>query len=251
MAELNEIVTYLDQNLRTEEIPDYQGAQNGLQLENSGKVEKVAVAVDASLPVIKKAVDTGAHLLIVHHGMFWQGVRPLTGAFYEKIKLAMDADLAIYSSHIPLDVHDKWGNNVLLAKELGMSETKPFFDWKGIKLGLSQELNLDFGEFVKRVEHAVGKKVHFCQGGGNFVGRVGVITGGAGGEVELVSKEGIDTFLTGEGQHWTYPLAQELGVNLIYAGHYATEVFGVRCLGAVIEESYEVQVSFVDEPTGL
>ena len=110
MAKLDEIVELLDEELKTSEIPDYPGAHNGLQLQNGGAITKVGAAVDASLPVIQKAIDQEVDLLLVHHGMFWQGVRPVTGAGYHKLKLAMDAGLAIYSSHIPLDVHPSHGN---------------------------------------------------------------------------------------------------------------------------------------------
>ena len=132
MAKLCEIVEFLDNELRTTEVPDYSGAHNGLQLENGGEVNKVAVAVDASLATIEKAVAEKADLLVVHHGLFWQGVRMMTGGQYKKLKTAFDGDLAIYSSHIPLDVHPEWGNNVLLAESLGLSVEDKFLPWKGL-----------------------------------------------------------------------------------------------------------------------
>ena len=251
MIHLQEVCSFLDQELNIAGIPDYSGAMNGLQLENGGEVTKVAAAVDASLPVIEKAVDCGADLLIVHHGMFWQGAQMVTGAVYKKLKLAMDHGMAIYSAHIPLDVHPLYGNNALLVKALGMDDAVPFFDWKGIQLGLKQPLDIRRGELIARVSQAVGAPVHVCKGGEDSVGMVGVITGGAGAEISAMADCGIETFITGEGPHWSYPLAEELGVNLLYAGHYATETFGVKALAAELAARYGVLTEFVDHPTGL
>lgn len=249
---LQEVVTYLDAELKIAELPDYSAALNGLQLANNGEVTKVASAVDASLPVIRKAINEGADLLVVHHGLFWQGAQRFVGAQYEKIAEAIQANLAIYSAHIPLDVHPRLGNNALLAKEIGMDDVVYYHDWKGIKLGLKQEMELEFEEMISRVEKAVGGVVHFCRGRqAPSVGTVGVITGGAGSEIAAMAEQGIDTFITGEGPHWSYPLAEELGVNLIYGGHYATETFGVRALAEEIGEKLEVSTEFIDHPTGL
>lgn len=251
MTKLTEIVAFLEKELRTKEIPDYPGAHNGLQLENGGKVTKVACAVDASLPVIRKVVETGADLLIVHHGLFWQGVRPISGANYQKLKLAMDAGLAIYSSHIPLDIHPNYGNNVILARELGMGDGDPFFDWKGIRLGRKAMVEGTLGNLQNRLSEAVNGEVLLRGEKKNTAGLVGIITGGAGSEIEAMVDEGIDTFITGEGPHWSHPLAEELNLNVLYGGHYATETFGVRALGALLNQEFGIQKTFVDHPTGL
>lgn len=252
MADLNEVVSFLDGELNTKNIPDYSAAHNGLQLANRGKVTKVAVAVDASLPVIRKAINSGANMLIVHHGLFWHGVRNLVGAQYEKLSESIHADLAIYSSHIPLDVHPLFGNNSLLAEAIGLNSPEAYHLWKGILLGLKQEMKIEFEELIDRVENAVGGNVHICRGRIEpSVGTVGVITGGAGSEISVMAEQGIDTFITGEGPHWSYSLAEELGVNLIYAGHYATETFGVKRIGALIADKYNVPMTFIDHPTGL
>lgn len=251
MASLKEIVSYLDAELRISEIPDYPGALNGLQLENTGTVTKVAAAVDASLPVVEKAVAAGADLLVVHHGMFWQGAQPLTRAFYRKIKTAMDAGLAIYSAHLPLDVHPEMGNNILLMKALGFTPDGTFFDWKGMDLGLTASVEISREILVKQVTEVVGGPVHLCPGGGAVVRRVGVVTGGAGSEVALCAAEGMDTFITGEGPHWSYPMAEELGLNVLYAGHYATETFGVKALAGRLARDFALEREFIDHPSGL
>ncbi len=251
MVSLKEITTFLDRELNIAEIPDYSGALNGLQIEKAGNVNKVVSAVDASLPVMEKAAAAGADLLLVHHGMFWQGAQRVTGPVYRKLKCALDHGLALYSAHIPLDVHPVWGNNAVLAEALQMDDATPFFDWKGMKLGLKQELDIGRGELLERVTKAVGSPVHLCPGGPERVGVVGVITGGAGAEIASVAASGIDTFITGEGPHWSYPLAEELGVNLFYAGHYATETFGVRALAGELASRFEVATEFIHHPTGL
>jgi dinuclear metal center YbgI/SA1388 family protein len=249
MPALADIVRFLDSELRITEIPDYSGAVNGLQLQNDGTVTRVASAVDASLPVIRKAIAAGADLLIVHHGMFWQGVQPLTGAFYQKIHEAMKANLAIYSAHLPLDVHPQWGNNALLAEAIGMTPTGSFLPYKGQPVGLTGEIDVTREELQQRLETAVGGPVLLCPAGPERIRRIGLCTGGAGSEVAAAA--GLDAFVTGEGPHWSYPLAEEMGMNLYLAGHYATETFGVRQIGDALASRYGVEAEFLDHPTGL
>lgn len=251
MSSLDQLVAHLNDELKTEKITDYPGAMNGLQLANSGKVVRIIAAVDASLAVIEAAAAGGPGLLIVHHGMFWQGAQPVTGAFYKKLKIAMDSDLAIYSSHLPLDVHPVYGNNALLAKRIGLVNPTPFLDHKGLSIGLRgqwQGTRIEFADILSKV---LGGPAHLCPGGSEMISEVGIITGGAGSEVAKVAASGIDCFLTGEGPHWSYTLAQELGVNLFYGGHYATETFGVKAISASLAEKFGIPWVFVDRPTGL
>ena len=251
MADLGAICQFLDESLKTSEIADYSGAINGLQLEHLGPVTKVVAAVDASLPVIEKAIAAGADLMLVHHGLFWQGAQPVTGANYRKLKAAMDAGMAIYSSHLPLDVHPEWGNNAGLARAMGLADWQPFMDWKGMPMGLRAEVDWSRDELVERVENAVEGKVHHCPGGPERIGSVGIVTGGAGSQVADAAAAGVEAFVTGEGPHWSYPLAEELGINLVYGGHYATETFGVKRLAEELARVFQVDWGFVDHPTGL
>ena len=251
MAELNAVVEALETELATGDIPDYSGAHNGLQLANRGEVTRVAVAVDASLPVIEKAVAAGADLLVVHHGLFWQGVRPLIGPVYRKFQLAIENNLAIYSSHLPLDVHPELGNNVRLARALNLGDGEPFFDWKGIALGRKAVFDGTVGELCQRLEDALNGPVLLRGNRDQGAGTVGIITGGAGSEVEAVSREGIDTFVTGEGPHWSHPLAEELGLSVLYGGHYATETYGVKALAHELEARFRLPGVFIDHPTNL
>lgn len=249
---LADLVTYLDTELRLNEIADYGNALNGLQLENHhGGVSKIVAAVDATLPVIRKAVDAGADLLIVHHGMFWTGLQTWTGPVFQKMKVALDAGLAVYSCHLPLDFHPTLGNDAVLARAIGFEPCGTFMKTKGTDNGARIETEISREELVKRVGAATGSRVHVCPGGPAVCRRIGIMTGGAGSEVATVAKAGIDTFITGEGPHWSYTLAEELGVNLIYGGHYATETFGVKALSAHIESKFGIPWQFVDHPTGL
>lgn len=251
MASLDEVVTFLDQELKTAEIGDYSGAMNGLQLANGGAVPRIVAAVDASLPIVEKAAAGGPGLLIVHHGMFWQGTQPVTGAYYRKLKLAMEAGLAIYSSHLPLDFHPEVGNNALLAKALGLENVQPFLQSKGSPMGLKGEWKGSREALKTLLETVVVGPVHLCPAGPDAISRVGVVTGGAGSEVAGAAKEGVDAFVTGEGPHWSYPLAEELGINLFYAGHYATETFGVKAVAELLSGRFQVPWEFIDHPTGL
>lgn len=254
MTSLRDVTDFLDLELNIAEIPDYSEALNGLQIENGGEVTKIASAVDASLQVFEKAVSAGADMLLVHHGMFWQGSQRLTGPVYRRVKTAIDAGMALYSAHIPLDVHPVWGNNALLASGLGMQEPEAFFDWRGIKLGLRQELEVSVEELHAKLAATVGIAqggVHLCPGGSERAGMVGIITGGAGSQVAEIAECGIDTFITGEGPHWSYTLAEELGLNVFYAGHYATETFGVRGLANELGRKFGIEAIHVDHPTGL
>ena len=251
MAELNEMVAFLDRELNVAAIADYPGAMNGLQLANDGAVGRIVAAVDASLPVIEAAAAGGPGLLIVHHGMFWQGAQPVTAAFYRKLKSAMGAGLAVYSSHLPLDVHPEWGNNILLARAIGLVDPVPFFAHNGVLLGVRGSWTGTRNDLADILRKTLGGPVHVCPGGPDAPTTVGVITGGAGGEVAKVAALGVDTFVTGEGPHWSFPLAEELGVNVFYGGHYATETFGVQALAQALARQFHLPWSFLDHPTGL
>lgn len=251
MIGLDELVAFLDRELNTAAIPDYPGAVNGLQLANGGTVGRIIAAVDASLPVIEAAANGGAGLLIVHHGMFWQGVKPVIGPFYRKLKTAMDAGLAIYSSHLPLDVHPEWGNNINLARAIELRDPEPFFDQKGLLIGLRGVWDGTRDQLANLLSEVVGGRVHQCPAGPERVGTLGLITGGAGSEVEKVAMHGIETFITGEGPHWSFPLAEELGINVLYAGHYATETFGVKSVAEALSRNFGLPWGFLDRPTGL
>lgn len=251
MADLSNLTGYLDRYLKIKSIGDWPNAFNGLQLANGGSCRKIGAAVDACEPVLRLSVKSGIDFLLVHHGLFWGGVQPLTGAHYRKMKLAIDHGLAVYSAHLPLDVHPVAGNNALLCKALGFKKTAPFFFEKNQFIGLRTHQAIDRDALARRVEKALGSPVKLCPGGPRKASRIGVVTGGAGAEVAKAAGEGVDTFITGEGPHWSYTAAEELGVNVIYGGHYATETFGVKALAAHLSRRFKLPWEFIDHPTGL
>lgn len=246
------ITAFLDQYLRIREIGDWPGAMNGLQLENGGTVTKIGAAVDSTLPVIEEAISENVDLLLVHHGLFWSGAKPITRANYRKLKLALDHNVAVYSAHLPLDLHPECGNNAVLARELGFGDkTEPFFFEKGQLIGLRIGTKISRVELLARLKSLLGSTPHMAPGGPEIVHEIGIVTGGAGAEIARAAAEGIDTFITGEGPHWSHGAAEELGVNLIYGGHYATETFGVKALASRIYEEFSIPWTFIDHPTGL
>jgi dinuclear metal center YbgI/SA1388 family protein len=251
MALLRQIVSHCDRLLRTAETGDYEGAVNGLQVENDGRVTRIAAAVDASLATVKLALAAKADLLLVHHGFFWGRTHPWTGRRRELLGLLVEGNLAAYSSHLPLDRHPRIGNNALLCAALGLRKLKPFFHSHGQAIGFQCQTSLERDELARRLARATGREPIIIPGGPRMCRRIGVVTGGAGAELKQAAEEGVDTFVTGEGPHWTYALAEELGLNVLYGGHYATETFGVKALAAELSRKFKVPWSFVDHPTGL
>ena len=248
---LTTLVHHCDKILRTREFGDYDGAANGLQVENSGHVTRIAATVDASLATVKLAIAAKADLLIVHHGLFWSPQQPWTGRRRELLQLLIENDLAIYSSHLPLDAHPQLGNNVQLAAALGLKNLKPFFESHGQNIGFKSTTRISRVELAGRLACATGVKPHLLPGGKEMCEVVGIVTGGAGAELKQAAAEGVDTFITGEGPHWTYALAEELDLNVFYGGHYATETFGVKALAAELSKKFNVPWEFLDHPTGL
>jgi len=262
---LQQVASHLDEYLRIREVPDEANAVNGLQVENaSGMVRRVVAAVDATLETIAGVVaedkagraegtdkGEGGTLLLVHHGLFWDGNVPATGRRYRRLRTLFDHDIALYSAHIPLDVHPEVGNNAVLAQQLGVAGAEPFATYRGIPFGASGVLELPREELVGRLEELLGANVVLVPGGPARTRRVGIITGGAGTSVGSAHAAGLDTFITGEGPHHTYHEAMELGVNLIYAGHYATETVGVKALAQRVGEQFGVPWGFHHHPTGM
>lgn len=248
---LTDVVRHCDRTLRTDEVNDYSGAVNGLQLENNGRVTRIAAAVDATISTIKLAIASKADLLIVHHGLFWSQRQPWTGKTYELLRLLVDNGVAVYSSHLPLDMHPKLGNNAQLCAALGLRNCRPFFFDKNQHLGLMTKTSVALSDLKRRLKQAVGAEPLAIPGGPAICQRIGVVTGGAGSELKRAAAEGVDTFITGEGPHWSYALAEELGVNVLYGGHYATETFGVKALAEQLSKKFDLPWTFLDYPTGL
>jgi len=248
---LPSLVQHADRLLRTTDFKDWDGAVNGLQVQNSGSVLRIAAAVDARLATVRAAIRAQAQLLIVHHGIFWSPTHPWTGPRYELIRALVEGDLAVYSAHLPLDAHPRLGNSALLAHALGLKRLQPFFEAKGQRIGFRSSTPVAREILAKRLAQATGSTPILLPGGPVSCQKIGVVTGGAGAEAREAAREGIDTFVTGEGPHWTAALADELGINIFYAGHYATETFGVKALAEHLSSKFRIPWLFLDHPTGL
>ena len=251
---LSAITRYLDQYLRIREVPDEENAVNGLQAENaSGEVTRIVAAVDASLETIEGVVGPDRPLLLVHHGLFWDGNVPLTGRRYRRVRALLERGIALYAAHIPLDVHAEVGNNHVLARQIGLGGIAPFDSYRGIPIGVQGALDppLPREALVARIEQLLGAAAKLIPGGPPLSSRIGIITGGAGGRIAAAREAGLDTYLTGEGAHHTFFDAMELGVNAIFAGHYATETVGVKALAEHLARKFGIPWEFHDHPTGL
>jgi dinuclear metal center YbgI/SA1388 family protein len=251
MTSLSEVVNYTNDFLRIREIGDWDNALNGLQIENSGGVTKIGASVDASTRALAAAAKQNVDLLIVHHGLFWPGLQPVTGVLRRQLDLAFENNIALYSAHLPLDLHPQVGNNAQLAAALGLKSTLPFFEEKGQKVGLKVRVSLLRDELDRKLQRVLSGSVKAFMFGPKKTGTIGIITGGAGSEVYKVVQEGVDTFITGEAPHWAAVAADELGMNLLLGGHYATEVFGVKALAAHLSKRFKIPWAFIDCPTGM
>ncbi len=256
MPPLPDIVAYLDDLLDTRETPDYPPAVNGLQFENSGQVAHVAAAVDASQRAIEGAVAAGAQLLLVHHGLFWSGLQPTVDRFYRRARTLLTHDLAVYSSHLPLDRHTTLGNNVLLAHELGLEPTGAFARFETVSIGVRGIADLTTADLMARAtafarEHGGDARASAFHEGRRT--RAWGVCTGAGASADTLAEAArlaLDTLIVGEGPHWTAVDAPERGLVIIYAGHYATETLGVRALAEHVGQQFGIPWSFIAAPTG-
>ncbi len=257
MIDTKALTEYLDELLGTSRIPDYPGAVNGLQLSNDGPVRKIAASVDFSSKSTAAAISENANFLLVHHGMFWRGARPITGPHFRRIRSLIQNDMAVYSSHLPLDCHPIFGNNVLLSRTLGLEPDGVFAHFKATPIGVSGHANIPTIELVERAKtfaRTNGGDVVVSGLSPNAVTRSWAMCTGAGASAETLEEAaalGVDTLVVGEGPHWTAVEADDLGIAIIYAGHYATETLGVRALAQHLAERFDVEWVPIHAPTGL
>ncbi len=251
MASLSNIVSYSDDFLHIRNVGDWDNALNGLQIENSGRVTRLGAAVDVSTRVLTKAAKKNVDLLIVHHGLFWPGLQPVTKSLRHQLQLAFENDIALYSAHLPLDVHRKIGNNAQLVAALGLKSAQPFLEERGQPIGLKMRVATPRAELVRKLRKVLNGLVKVFDFGPKQTRAIGIVTGAAGSEIYRVAQEDIDTFITGEAPHWAAVAAEELGMNLLVGGHYATEIFGVKALAAHLSKRFNIPWEFIDCPTGL
>jgi len=253
---LADIVAHLDAQLRTGEIVDYSNALNGLQLESRRPVSRVAAAVDFSSATVREAIALHADLLLVHHGMFWGGLQPLRGAHFERIAALIEAGVAVYASHLPLDMHPQFGNNVLLARALDLEPTGGFARHGAVEIGVSGDGDIATAELHDRARAFAMEYGHVLVttpiAPSRRTRRWGICTGAGASSATIAeaAERGIDTVIVGEGPHHTAVEARDRGLVLMYAGHYATETLGVRALASHLAEVFGVEPAFIDVPTG-
>ena len=241
---------YLDNLLDIKEIKDSANAMNGLQVQNTGDIKKVGLAVDLCMATIEKAIAAECNMMFVHHGMLWGGVKPIRGNFYDKISTMMCENLGLYSAHLPLDMHPILGNNKVLADQLELNELEPFGEYEGQKIGFKGRLKLlSAEELGAKLEDKLGSPVKVI--GSGEVQTLGVVSGGAADILSQAAVAGLDAYLTGEGSNHHYHEALENECVLILAGHYATETGGVKAVGKHLEEQFGIKTEFIDYPTGI
>lgn len=254
---VGEIASHLDALLQTTVVPDYPNAINGMQFAHRGPVCGIASAVDASEHVIRGAAAAGANLLVVHHGLFWGGLQPLVGFRYKRLRLLLEHDMAVYSAHLPLDVHETFGNSRLLAQELGLKVSGGFAHFQGIACGVQGVVDTSTTELVNALSSFAvlhsGTAIASAYAQGRRTSRWAICSGAGAGTDTLdeATRQGIDTLIVGEGPHWTAVDAPERGLVIIYAGHYATETLGVRALCEHLSAQFSIPHRFIAAPTGL
>ncbi len=254
---LGDLAHYTDILLGIQNSADYPNAVNGVQLYNQAPIRRIAAAVDLSTRAVQGAVASGANLLVVHHGMFWGGLEPIIGSLYRRIRMLIEADIAVYASHLPLDRHPTLGNNALLAKELGLKPSAPFARFEDTFIGLCGESDIETAALLASARgfartHGGHLRTSVVQTGRQT--RKWAICTGAGASADTLreaSALGVDTLIVGEGSHWTAIYAEENDLVIIYAGHYATETLGVCALAQHLGNKYDLPWNFVSAPTGL
>lgn len=252
-----ELAQLANERLRCRDTPDYPFALNGLQVDNREPVTRIAAAVDCSRRTIGGAINAGANLLVVHHGLFWGGLQPLTGAHLARVRLLLEHDVALYSAHLPLDAHETLGNSYLLARTLGLTPAGGFARYQSIFCGVQGTADLPTADLVSACDQFArrhgGQATASASGHGRRTRRWGIVSG-AGINADTLREAvdgGLDTIITGEGPHWSAVDAEEKGLVIVYAGHYATETPGVHALAEWLADTAGLPWSFVAAPTGL
>ena len=250
--ERDSLIDYLNEYLRVAEIEDT--SQNGLQVEGPDEVTLVAFAVDGCQASFERAVAEEAQLLIVHHGLFWGEPARLVGPRFRRVKTLLEGGCGLYAMHLPLDAHPEVGNNAEMARLLRLEERKPFGEYQGLKIGFSGQLDppLEISTLIGRLVEALGRPpIRVLDYGPEEIRRVGCVSGGAASMMDQVAEAGLDAYITGETSHDSFHQAGERELNVLFAGHYATETLGVKALARHLEERFELDTVFLDVPTGM
>lgn len=245
MAQLQDIVQFCDERTQRCEYTDFPGAENGLQVENNGTVQKIGAAVDAGKIPFEKAVSEGVDFLIVHHGLFWSPLCPITGKHYQKLQVLFKGNCALYSNHLPLDANPDIGNNALIAKNLGLSGGENFLEYEGMPVGHLAPNSDNRGILLQKLEKLFPTGVTPIEYGSETPKKIAIVSGSGGSAIPEIKKYGADTLITGELKQNHYNMAQEEGLNVYACGHYATEVFGVQALAKEVSEKFGLEWIFI------
>ncbi|MFI8607269.1 Nif3-like dinuclear metal center hexameric protein [Pseudomonas sp. NPDC077649] len=248
---LSTLVAEADAYLGAARIADY--CPNGLQVEGRPQVRRIVSGVTASQALIEAAIDAEADVLLVHHGYFWKGENPcVTGMKQRRLKALLAADISLLAYHLPLDLHPEVGNNVQLARQLGIVVEGPLEPDNPRTVGLvgSLEEPMSAADFARQVQQALGREPLLVEGEG-LIRRVGWCTGGGQGYIDQAIAAGVDLYLTGEASEQTFHSARENGVSFIAAGHHATERYGVQALGDYLARRFALEHLFIDCPNPI
>jgi dinuclear metal center YbgI/SA1388 family protein len=252
MVKRNELVNYLDEYLKISEIEDV--SNNGLQVEGGDEVQKAVFAVDACREAFRRARETGAQMVIAHHGLFWGKPLLIRGPHRERLALLLNDRISLYAAHLPLDIHPVVGNNVQLLRPLGLRPEEQWFgEYHGSLLGVMGRFPkpVSRDEVVRKLETGLQAPMTVLPFGPESVTTVGVISGGAANLAIQAGEAGADLYLTGESSHSVYHQVVERKLNVVYGGHYATETMGLKALAAHLSERFELEAEFLDIPTGF
>jgi len=247
MATAQDVADFLNETLEIDAFED--DSHNGLQVDGPGRIKRVCCGVDASMEFFCAAHARGADFLVCHHGISWgESLKRITGMNYERIAYLVNHGMALYACHLPLDAHARYGNNAQIVSALKLRKRQPFGDYRGMVIGYEGELDkpMRYATFKKRVAEVIGAEMRCMDFGPPTVKRVAVVSGGAADGVHEAGAKGVDVYITGEPRLEAYAVAQELGVHVIFAGHYATEVFGVKALMPLLRRQFGVTCDFVD-----
>ncbi len=249
---ISDIEVFLDKYLSVKKILD--SSQNGLQVKSRKRQVELAVfAVDACMDVFLKAKKLGAELVVVHHGLFWEGAK-LDVFARERIRFLRKNNMALYAAHLPLDIHKEVGNNAVIADAMGIKKRKPFGRYEGVACGVRGQLPKRMAQnaFLELVESRIGAVASAQFFGQKSVRNIGIVSGSGSFAIGQMKRAGLDTLLSGEPRHAAYHDALEARINAVYAGHYATERFGVIALSEKLKKEFpELRTRFIESPTGL
>ncbi|MCQ2411585.1 MAG: Nif3-like dinuclear metal center hexameric protein [Sphaerochaetaceae bacterium] len=250
---MNDFVQRMTEVLNIGDYASTDISLNGLQVGDLNKdIHKVAFAVDASLATIKAAIDLGADLLFTHHGIFWGKPLAITGRHYDRVKAMLDADLALFACHLPLDCHPTLGNNAQMAMRLGMTAIEPFSYYRGVKVGYKGVLPtpMTADQIIEKLGIRRNPTNFFIHGDKAFR-TVGIVSGEGAFDVYQAMAQGLDCLISGESQYSTVNDCLEAGMSMLCIGHYETETFGVKAVMDMVKNEYGLDVCFVDIPLGL